>query len=70
MYYLIERDPRQKEHIVFQSYDLIEVMDKKMEMECHEFNEFCVYSILELVSVEKRLAAEYERNNEFLNQEK
>lgn len=68
MYYLLEQDPKQKEFIVFQSYDLMEVMDRKLEMECQEHNKFCFYSILELLSVEKRLSAEYERNNKLLSQ--
>lgn len=64
MYYLIEQNPRKEENVIFKSYDLMEVEDKKMEMECQEFNEFCVYSILELVSVEKRIAAMEERKAE------
>ena len=64
MYYLIEQNPRKEENVIFKSYDLMEVEDKKMEMECQEFNEFCVYSILELVSVEKRIAAMEERKDE------
>ena len=70
MYYLIEQDPNQKEFIVFQSYDLMEVMDRKMEMECQEYNKFCNYSILELVSVEKMALAIENRKKEFLSQEK
>ena len=68
MYYLIEEDPNKKEFIVFKSYELIEVMDRRMEMECKEHNRFCNYFILEYVSVEKRALAIENRQLKELNE--